>query len=568
MRRSPTVPERLLAWSVLAVLLTGIVLAVAGRRLPAAEGLDAPPDVFSAGRARRILDGIAREPHPVGSGEHECVRERIVQALVDLGLSGEQQMGRSGWTPLTNLLARIPGRDSTGSVLCLAHYDSVPTGPGAGDDGVGVVSWIEAVRALRARGWQPRNDVLLLFTDGEELGLKGARLFVATEPIAESVAVVINLEAIGNGGPAVLFELGPRNGARVREFARAVASPTGTSLADSVYRRMPNDTDLTVFLRRGIGGFNLALTCGSPAYHAPHDTPENLDPRSLQHMGECAMALLEGVGELDLDEDLDAGDVTFFDLLGRGLVVYPRGLDLLPVALGVSLALLLRKRARLGWLETRSLLFEHVLTAGVRASFLAACVWFIDSLVALFTERLPWVAGNTTSGALLFTGLVLMVAALETQCAEERGELTLQSTLGAQVAWSSSAILALVFFPGATFIVAWPLVLDALGLLVASRGKSRVLTALALLLGLATTLLVALPILHLLMQLFQRRLTGVSLAAGFVLASGVALFAPHLRVLRRGAPWAGPVLFALGVLALLSAVFVARVLAWRHGSLV
>jgi hypothetical protein len=546
--------------------MAGIALAVSALRLPAAEGPEAPPDVFSAARARQFLDRIARQPHPVGSDEHEYVREQLLGELARLGLASEQQEGRVDEVPLTNLIVRIPGTSSTGTVLCSAHYDSVPTGPGAGDDGAGVVCWLEALRALRARGWQPRNDVLFLLSDGEELGLEGAKLFAATHPAMNGVSVVLNLEAIGNGGPAVLFQLGPRNGARVREFARAVSAPTGSSLADSVYRRMPNDTDLTVFLRRGIGGFNLALTYGSPAYHAPHDTPGNLDPRSLQHMGECALELLEHVSALDLREGLDAGDVTFFDLLGRELVIYPRWLDLLPATLGVLLALLVGRRARVGWREARGLPLEHVVTAGVRALFLASLVWLLDSLAALFTPRLAWVAGNTTSGALLFAGLVMTVAALETLCAEEREELTVQGTLGALVAWCPAAVLALVYFPGAAFVVAWPPVLAALGLLTV-RARSRLLAAAALLLGLTATLLVALPILHMLVQLFQRRLTGVSLAVGFVLASGAALFGPHFRALRRGAPWAGPVLFALGVLALLAAVFVARVLVWRHGSL-
>ena len=563
----PALRERCLAWALLLALLAGIVLAVTGRRLPAAAGLDAPPELFSAARARRVLDGIARSPHPVGSGEHECVRERLVEEITSLGLACQEQTGMVGGTPLTNLVARIPGTASTGTVLCLAHYDSVPTGPGAGDDGVGVVAWLEALRTLGARGWLPRNDVLLLLSDGEELGLKGADLFASTEPVVEDVEVVLNLEAIGNGGPAVLFELGPQNGARVREFARAVRAPTGTSLGDSVYRRMPNDTDLTVFLQRGIGGFNLALTCGSPAYHAPHDTPANLDPRSLQHMGECALTLLERVGDLDLDRELDGSDVTFFDLLGRWIVVYPRALDVLATGAGAVLLLFARRRAQLGWHETPGLAVAHGIAVAVPAVFLAGSFGLMDVLGALATPRLAWIPGNTSTGALLFAGLVLAVAGLEVSRPDEPEESTARRALGALVAWSTAALLALALFPGATFVLVWPLVLAAIGLLAWRSGKSRFLVAAALVLGLGATLLVALPILHLLVQLFQRRPMAVALVAGLALASGAALFAPHFRALRRGAAWAGPVLFALGLSALLAAVFVARALGWRQGAL-
>src|SRR6185503_8183486 len=153
---------RVLGLALLLVLVAAVAAAVAGRHMPAALEASAPDELFSAGRARRLLDTVARARHPVGSDEHECVREFLVQELGRIGLV-EEQRGRVDGHPLTNLLVSIPGFASTGTVLCLAHYDTKqydtkPTGPGAGDDGVGVVAWLEALRALRARGWRPAND--------------------------------------------------------------------------------------------------------------------------------------------------------------------------------------------------------------------------------------------------------------------------------------------------------------------------------------------------------------------------------------------------------------------------
>src|SRR5262245_25445287 len=232
-RATSRAPGRML----LLTLIAGLAAALVARRLPSALPIDAVPERFAEGRAQALVAEIARAPHPVGSEEHERVRVFLLERLRALGFEPEEQRGEVAGVALTNLLVRLPGSAPTGTLLCLAHYDSVPTGPGAGDDSVGVASWLEAFRALRARGWRPRNDVALLLTDGEERGLLGAQLFAAEHALVEQIACVINLEAIGNGGAAVLFELGEENGARVEAFAEAVSAPAGTSLGDAVYRR-------------------------------------------------------------------------------------------------------------------------------------------------------------------------------------------------------------------------------------------------------------------------------------------------------------------------------------------
>ena len=545
--------EALLGWALVALLLGAVALAVLGRRLPAALPRDAHPELFSAGRALEVLERIARQPHPVGSGEHDCVREALLGEIRALDLGWAQHESEVDGVPLTNVLAGIEGSASTGTVLCVAHYDTKPTTPGAGDDGAGVVTWLEALRALRARGWQPRNRVILLLSDGEELGLLGAFAYATERSRLDGVAAVINLEAIGNGGPAVLFELGPENGPRVREYARVVDAPAATSLSDAIYARMPNDTDLTVFLRRGLSGFNLALTAGNAAYHAPHDTPENLDPRSLQHMGESALALLEALAERDLSQGMNGPDVSYVDLFGRALLVWPRGLDVVPVAIGIALTARLWRRARRSARELFAAWRRHALgSAG--AALLALSAWFaLDALAWCVTPRLEWVAGNTTSGALLFAALTLFLGgrAARRSGGEERG-------LDALAAWSGAAAVALVVCPGASFVLSWPLVCAGASRL-APRGARP-----ALVLGFALALLIGLPILYLLLQLFLRRPLVALFLVGFVLASGASLFQPQFERIGRER---GTCLTWLGAAALLAAVFVARVLAWRQGAL-
>jgi hypothetical protein len=551
---------------VVATLAFGLGLTFFGRKLPAPLGRDAAPERFSAARAHEIVAEIARAPHPVGTPENARVRAALVERLTALGLAPEEQRGRASGVELVNLVARVPGTESSGTLLCLAHYDSVPSGPGAGDDSVGVAAWLEALRALRARGWRPKNDVVLVLTDAEERGLLGAYVFASQHALAADVACVVNLEAIGNGGPAVLFELGLENGAAVRAFARAVAAPTGTSLGDAVYRRMPNDTDLTVFRHRGLPGFNLALTSGSPAYHAPHDTPENLDRRSLQHLGECALGLVEHLGAADLGA-LRAPDVTFFDVLGFGLVRYSRRLEQVVAGLALVLALLASARAHAKGREVLELALRHGLEVAAVAAGTTALGWVLDASVAALVEPPEWIPGNTTSGALLFAGAFALALAAESRLgATQSGSQPARAGTLALL-WSAAALAALRWLPGASFVFAWPAIFAALGVLATLARPRTPAREAVLVLGLAAALVLGLPILHLLLQLFLRAPLVALAATSAVLVSGAALFTRPLQNARAAVPWFQRLALALGVLSLAASVLVARVLEWRQGSL-
>jgi Zn-dependent M28 family amino/carboxypeptidase len=77
---------------------------------------------------------------------------------------------------INNVVSRIAGREPGRAVLLSAHYDSVPAAPGAADDGSGVAAILEIARILKRAPRAVR--VVLLFGDGEELGLLGSELFV------------------------------------------------------------------------------------------------------------------------------------------------------------------------------------------------------------------------------------------------------------------------------------------------------------------------------------------------------------------------------------------------------
>lgn len=173
----------------LAILTAIAVFSSSRTGLPRPVPANAPDTAFSSARAMATLVEVARAAHPPGSPEHERVRELLVDRLRALGLEPEvqtttsmlQSPGVVRAATVRNIVARIPGTASTGAVLITAHYDSRGIAVGAADDGFGVVSIIEAVRALQASS-PLRNDVIVLLTDAEELGLLGARAFVDQHP--------------------------------------------------------------------------------------------------------------------------------------------------------------------------------------------------------------------------------------------------------------------------------------------------------------------------------------------------------------------------------------------------
>jgi hypothetical protein len=235
---------------------------------------------------------------------------------------------------IENIVARRKGSGDGRAVALVAHYDSVSTGPGANDDGVAVATLLETARALTA-GPQLRNDVLFLFTDGEETGLLGARAFVAEHAWAKEVEIALNFEARGNGGPSVMFETSPQNGALIRALAKATSHPLANSLSYEIYKRLPNSSDFTVFKEAGWPGMNFAYINGLTHYHTQLDSRENVDSRSLQHHGSYALALSRYFGAA-VPAAAQEGDAIYFDAVGFMLVRYPAWLAG-PFAFGVLL---------------------------------------------------------------------------------------------------------------------------------------------------------------------------------------------------------------------------------------
>ncbi len=428
---------------------------------PSPRPATAPPTEFSAERAMRHVEQIAQRPHPVGSADHDRVRDYVAAELERLGFkvehqiaTGVQHTSRVVAGGIENLIVRLPGAPGGSPVLLASHYDSVPVSPGASDDGAGVAAVLETLRALKA-GPPLHNDVIALFTDGEEEGLLGAAAFTAERPEAREIRVAVNLEARGTRGSSLMFETGPDNGLMISSWASALPHAAGSSLSYEVYKRLPNDSDFTLFRRIGIGGLNFAFIGNVGAYHTPFDTVANLDHGSLQQHGEAALFLARRFGDADLSVTRGPDAVYFsvpladrvvhysstwaFPLAGLCLVVWVIALRqayrrkqtrigglvlgwLIVVACGAAAVFAgLRARRVLAWLHERWLpagdvtwspAYAVALTMAVLAAWLAIYVLlrkkFAAQTLVLATSLVCVVAAAFTAGKVVGGSYVMV----------------------------------------------------------------------------------------------------------------------------------------------------------------
>ena len=487
----------LLAALVVAVVAALVVVGVTplGVSPPASERSAA--DGFSAGRAMLLLRVVAAAPRPIGSDAAVRARDAIVAELDALHLAPHVQTasavsatsGRVAGTA-RNVVARLPGRDPSRAVLLVAHYDSVPVAAGAADDGGGVVTLLETARALVA-GPRPRNDVVFLFTDGEERGLLGARAFLREDPWAYGVGVALNFDSPGSSSPVLMYETSPGNGRLVRELVAGAPRPYTSSLMYEVSRRLPIQSDFRPFVAAGVPGLSFGALDG-PAYdHTAYDSLQSFHADSLQHEGDTALALARRFGDLDL-WDLHREDVVYFDVVDGFAVVYAKSLVLPFLALAAAVfAVAVAVAARRRLLSLRGLSLAVPATVAVLgvALLVMALAW---GMYRTAYEQRTWSEAGVVISDLYRLGLVLLAAAVIVAAYELllRRLRPWDLAVAALVWWLAGAVAVAVLVPGAAYLLTWPLAGAGLGLLGAVLLGERALHGVA---GVAVTLAGAAP---------------------------------------------------------------------------
>jgi hypothetical protein len=278
----------IMAAALLVIIIIALIPVMPLKVTPAS----APQSVFSAERAMNDLKVVSAQTHPMGSAAQQKVTDYLLAQILVAGATVELQ----SQTGPANIIVTIPGSAPTGKVLITGHYDSHSGAPGAGDDGVSTVAMLESIRVLQTEQ-QLRNDLVFLFSDGEELGLYGSTAFL-TLPLADQISVVLAFDAWPGHGPTTFQQSSLGDEWLIRNLAQV--SPPVYAMSYGVKKeRAGLDSDFDVLSSQLIG-MEFENNGKGTLYHTPNDTVAGVDPSLVQSQGESMLLLARHFGSLDL----------------------------------------------------------------------------------------------------------------------------------------------------------------------------------------------------------------------------------------------------------------------------
>ena len=295
-----------------AVVLSGL-LAYGLWTLPKPQNADY--EGFSSARVVEDIRVISQKPHSVAHPDERAqVREYLIDRLESMGadtvmqfrydsIVGPQNKHVEYTFDAVNLLAEFAPASETVSgtdLMLVAHYDSRYSQPmprdtvwsyGAADDGYGVGVILETVSLALKNRAEWKQGVKVLFTDAEEPGMKGMKaIWEKNREVFDNVGLVLNVEARGTWGPALLFEACPGN-AKVQElYASTAAYPFTYSLTTVVYQFLPMFTDFTI-VKDELPGLNFSNIADVNHYHTDLDNFSNISEKTIQHYGSQILPL-------------------------------------------------------------------------------------------------------------------------------------------------------------------------------------------------------------------------------------------------------------------------------------
>ena len=551
MTDQPRLSDHLAGPITFALLILIALLAIRSIEPPAAVDENAPATEFSSGRAMRDVREIAKKPHPLGSTENVRVREYLVGRLRELGANPEVQtatvarhspFGPDTWAVVNNIVANIPGTQPTGAVMMVAHYDSVPSGPGAGDNAASVAAILEAVRALKA-GPALRNDLIILFADGDELGLLGAQGFVDqhSRDLA-NIKVVLDFAMRGDEGPSMVFQTSPRDSWQIDQFAATAPSPRGNSWVAASYRTARNQTALKVFSDAGMDGMTFGAVGDITRDHTELDNADSLDQRSLQHQGTYALSMALQFGTIPLDNP-KTNDAVFFVVPGK--LIHYTGRLALPLVILVTIFLfsviwigVSAGRFSTGGIAAGSVIF--VIAIAISFAESRAMSWMMTAVAGWRTLQFGITYGSGYYGVAAFA---IIFGTLWAGYALISWSIRLQDlAAGTLAVWTLILIASRITTPAASYLSTWPLLFATIAFGFrpdASYKPATIRTEILVLVGL-------IPGTVMLAMNFATTLYGPSSAVTAAFLFG--LFIPYIDFLTSGRRWIVPAV--LGVLAI------------------
>jgi hypothetical protein len=154
--------------------------------------------------------------------QHDLARDNIVATLQAFGLPVALEPFVYNSVTYYNVVATQEGTDNpTQTIVLGAHFDSVPAGPGADDNGTGTAMVMELARVL-SRHRSSRRIRYVLF-DREEQGRRGSIAYVAAHG-ADNTVMAVTADMVGHDSGAYGMDLYGRT------TSSAVVNGVGTAI--------------------------------------------------------------------------------------------------------------------------------------------------------------------------------------------------------------------------------------------------------------------------------------------------------------------------------------------------
>ena len=439
---------------------------------------------------------ISKQPHTIFDADKEAqdeVKDYLISELEKLGvttktykyddihLENHEAYGENATehVDLENIYGELKGKSDSYILLC-THYDSAGAKEGrysqkegslgSADAGYALSTILETLRVIKESNVELENGIKILFTDGEECGLLGAKEAVKEKEIFKGVNYVINIEARGTSGPAIMFETSPNNKG-VLDLYEATDKQYSYSITPEIYRLLPNGTDFTVFLENNLKGINISVLDGIENYHTPNDNPDNLSDKSMQHYGDQVLPIVKEFvsNEKYANPDVfDTEDDSIFFTLGSSFIRYSKNTNMVLLALIALSTIFLINNLNI---KESKKIFKYI---GINSLYTVCTVglgYGLSRLLALINGRkfeltyLPLIKFEDAIfiGVMiaLFVGYFLITKKF-TNNFKEKDEFTISSLIGL---FTLSLVLTFVL-PGASYLTVFPAIMLCLALFI------------------------------------------------------------------------------------------------------
>lgn len=494
------------------VCILCILLGVVSMYTPKAKNIE--EGGFSTIEAKKHIKEIAKKPHSIYDKEALGeVRNYIIGELKELGLDPEVfnykdvKDRNDNIVEMNNIFAKIDGKNGENGqyILLATHYDSSPKkrdgeeagSLGAADAGYGISTILEILRVIKASDKPLDNGIKILITDGEEMGLLGAKQEMNSNfALYENVSYVVNIEARGVKGPALMFETSDNN-KKVIELYKNANLPVSYSLAADIYSKMPNGSDFTEFKNKGLNGINFAVLNSLDYYHTPRDNYDNVSDTSLQHYGDQILPVVEEFIYSEKYSDkyyFNAQESSiFFTLLPNVFISYTTTIGIVLAILAIIAMIFITKVSgeRIKLVGKWTGIWGGVALGSVVSGL---GISYIISLITGIKFKITYMPKVSGADLITLISIIILITLVGIIIKKQAGDVTNKKVALMGALWFNTILLVIFMFalPGGSYLFLWPILTGVISIMLINKVVNKFI----LLLPLALTIIMYVPVIY------------------------------------------------------------------------